>query len=548
MSTILRRPVWSVTVDDEHGDPLTLGAPRMSVGLDSGAVPYGSAQVDVPLVATDTIEALDPRDGVRAVVSIGGDGEAPRLLDLGLSRRVVDHKARTIALVLETDEALLQRYKPLADLYTPYSYQSSIRALVNHVLGVAIPGAALAAGGPDAAIRAITSSVNLVRNPRAKSDLSDWASSNSMSRVASGGPAGCPTYVNVMSASAGTLLVAHSQEGVPIQGGKRYRISVYQNTTAGTPTGIDGVVMNAAGGIVADLPEVSQPAPAGWFRRTIEFVAPATATKVQIRSFTTAAVPAGTSLNTTGWRVSEVTEDPTDTGYYDGDTAPTTDYGYAYSGSTSVRTALASRASDMLVWRAGRSAWEFLEALCAVAGLRLYCDELRVWRLIDPATFTAPTLLSLSPLVSVEGTDTIDASDPQTYCTGVVIRYSWIDPSGQARTAIDSAGVAGQVLTIDLDRAYPGPGIAAAVLARRQGQGRSQDITALATWDANPGQSATISLPGTITQAGRVTSIDWTLPAALMRVGTVGLTDIIPGSIAALGGTIDALPGTIDSL
>ncbi|GAA2951553.1 carbohydrate binding domain-containing protein [Microbacterium schleiferi] len=558
MSTILRRPVWSVTVDDEHGDPLTLGSPDMTVTLDSGAVPYGQADVVVPLISPDTIEVLNPLDGLRAVVQIGAQGGTPRTLDLSLRRRHVDHVARTMRLSLATDEALAQAYKPLADDLTPYVHKASVRAVVAYVLGVVAPGAVLAPSGPDAAVKLLADSVNLCANPRLFSDAAGWqttwtSGSITSNREASGGPADSATYFRAVPAAGttGGYIYRHENE-FPLTPGKEYIFTVWAFAQAGQQVRLEPWIFNAGGTVVQTVAGDTITPGGSWVKTHVRFVASPTAARMRPRLVIVGPAIYST-VGTTLWRVSEYLGDPTDTDPWDAWTADTSDYDYTLSGaagsSTSVRTALTAGASpDALTWRAGVSAWEFLETIVTAAGLRLYCDEARLWHLVDPAVFTAPGLLSLSPLTSVEGSDTITADDADLSCDGVVVLYSWTDTTGIARTATDTAGTPGRVYTLTLNRPYPGPGIAAAILSRRQGQGRTQDVVALARWDAAPGQSATISLPGTITQAGRVTSIEWTLPAALMRVGTVGLTDIIPGSIAALTGTIDDLTGTIDSL
>jgi hypothetical protein len=238
--------------------------------------------------------------------------------------------------------------------------------------------------------------------------------------------------------------------------------------------------------------------------------------------------------------------------FFDGDTADTPNYVYAWEGpqdaSPSTRTAVVERRPELFTWLPGVSAWDFLTPLTAAAGLRLFCDETRGWELIDPATYKVPGRASIAGWNATRGLDRITRDDPNVFCTAVVVRYRWEDSDGQLRTAYDSAGVPGRVLVWEFDRAYPGPGAAAAILARRQGQGRVQEVTAVSDYTLTPGSEVAITLPGTIEQLGRVTRVSWSLTGGLMDVSTGGLLDLLPGSIAALAGTIDALPGTIDAL
>jgi hypothetical protein len=85
------------------------------------------------------------------------------------------------------------------------------------------------------------------------------------------------------------------------------------------------------------------------------------------------------------------------------------------------------------------------------------------------------------------------------------------------------------------------------MLARRTGSGRTQDVTAITRWDATPGMTASLNLPGAPETFGRLAAVRF-IRDGYMELGMSGLIDIVPGSIAALVGTIDALVGTIDSL
>jgi hypothetical protein len=117
------------------------------------------------------------------------------------------------------------------------------------------------------------------------------------------------------------------------------------------------------------------------------------------------------------------------------------------------------------------------------------------------------------------------------------------------RTALDTAGTPGKVVVRNYTRPYPGPGTAAAILTRRNGTGRTQDVTGIARWDATPGQGVSVRLPDANEQRGRVDSVEWLVDdTGLMTIGTRELIEIYPGTIDALVGTIDALVGTINDL
>lgn len=198
--------------------------------------------------------------------------------------------------------------------------------------------------------------------------------------------------------------------------------------------------------------------------------------------------------------------------------------------SVSTRAPSVERSPDLFEWMPGVSGWDFLAPLTTPAGFRLFCDELRAWRLVDPATYTVPGHLVLSGFSLVTAADTISREDEEVFATGVVVRYHWQDAAGQ-QDVYDSAGTPERVATIDYDRPYPGPGAAAAILARRNGTGRTQSVSGPAVWSATPGMTANVNLPDAVSQQGKVAAITWNLDdTALMTVDTRGLIDIPPGS------------------
>ena len=522
-----------------------------TVTLDDTTAPHVTATIGVRIPDLATMAALDPRASVRVRIEVEAAfpfASQVRSFDLGLRTRTVSHRAGTMTLDLASDEAIIDDWAPHSDDWAPYMYQNSVRSLVDFVLDMASAGA-LAPGGPDAPIRALTAAVNVVRNPRARTDLADWSSSASVSRSSTGGPAGAPTYVNVQASTTAQLLVNYSADGVPIQAGKRYLVSVWQNTNAGVSTAIDGLVMNAAGATLLDIPETAKIAPAGWHRRRVYFTAPPGATKVQLRSFTTVPVAAGTSLNTTGWRVTEATPDETDDAYFDGDTTDTTEYGYAYVGATSVRTPLIDRAPDLLTWRSGVSGLEFLAPILQSLGLRLVCDEQRVWTLRDD-TYTAPGTLNVTHgLNLIDGEDTLTREERNAFDAAVAV-YTWRDHNGVQQVRYDSFWLAHpytQLRTFERDTPYPGPGFAEYAVRRVQSRGREVTVTTVADWDTTSEQYSQYTLPGAPVQVGKTSRVVFDLDADEMTV-TSRTADTVPGAIDLLTGTINDLTGTINDL
>lgn len=525
-----------------------------SITVDGNGAPYINADLNIPLPATAVLGLLDPRQAKRGILAVEQStafGKVTRSFNLGLRRRRINHRAATCTLTLASDEALLQDYAPLEDDTTPYLHQASVRALVNYVLGKAIPGVSLAAQTTqDPPVWAAINSTNLVANPRARLDLTGWTAvpGLALSRVGSGGPSYAPSFISAQASSASQLL--YQFNGVRIQAGVTYTISLDQNAYNGTSIGFDGAIRDSDGtAVIAWLPMTTAVAGSGWTRRSITFTAPPNAATLDVRSFTTGTVPAGNPLNTTALRVSETTDDFTDTAPLDGSMAATDIYAYSYSGDTSVRTARLERAADLHTWRAGVSAFDFLAPILRMLGLRLVCDETRAWTL-RTMDYVATGSLSIR-----HGVNLIDADDDMDrsgdlICDAAVVRYRWRDNTGAQREAIDKYSLTatpGKVRTIERDTPYPGPGYAQNVVRMAQMRGRSVTARAVSNWSTRPDQDTEFTLTGAPIQVGRVDQVTFELDTDEMTV-TSRTTETLPGAITFLTGVIDNLPGVIDAL
>lgn len=351
------------------------------------------------------------------------------------------------------------------------------------------------------------------------------------------------------TASGTTASFCNIASGFTVQPGRVYKVIGEFGSSVSRGVGFMVRWLNADGGIVKDvLTATVATSTSAWTRLAASVTAPRTAVKANVYAVS--------QTNTSGqfhylsrlmWYEGVET-----IAYFDGGTSSPATYTYqwedAANASPSTRIPVVDRDPDLYTWPAGTSAWDFLEPIVASANLRLFCDEQRVWRLIDPDLYAIPNVVTVTPTLATEGTDTITVEDPEVYCTGVAVVYSWTNALGIAKTRTDSAGVAGLVLRVSINRPWPGAGVAAWMLARRTGQGRQQDVTAYTDLFASPAMQVSISLPGTSDQIGALESVTWGLSDGLMELKTRALTDLIPGSIDALTGTIDELVGTIASL
>jgi hypothetical protein len=235
-------------------------------------------------------------------------------------------------------------------------------------------------------------------------------------------------------------------------------------------------------------------------------------------------------------------------GSFGADSAYTYAWAGVTNGSSSSRTALLERPPDLYVWKPGTTAWDFLEPLTSSVGLRLFCDEQRVWRLIDPSVYGVKGFVSIAPTNAVTGVDVISRDDAEVYASGVVVRYGWEDANGIPQIRYDVAGTPEKVVVVDYARPYPGPGAAAQILKRRNGTGRLQAVTAVVQWPATPGQEASITLPEAPQQKGKITVVSFDLgDDATMDVTTRGLIDIPDGSWAAATAKWNTVTGTWDT-
>lgn len=181
---------------------------------------------------------------------------------------------------------------------------------------------------------------------------------------------------------------------------------------------------------------------------------------------------------------------------------------------------------DAHTWAPGVPAWDFLTPILQTGGVRLWCDENRVWHL-DRADKVLDTIVDLSHLETItDPTDTISLDG--LWYDAVVITYSWTDAAGTPQTRYDfaqSVPLPQCVLAISYDTAYPGPGAAARILDRSRGRGREFTIRAVSDFTVTPGMRARVTLADTPIQSGFISAVTWSFPADEMTVKTRELSD-----------------------
>lgn len=555
MSVVYVRPAVSATVPGVTEAVTVKGG---QVTLDALTAPYAVADLEVPLVP-DELDDLDPRDNLRVIVTAGDDvAGTSRTFNLGLRERERDPSpdAKSVHLKLASDEALLQDHATLTEDHTPRSHETSLRAVVGYVLGKVIPGAVLEPG-PDADVTAYWAMTNHVTNPRTETTAGFINGANvgtvGIDSASGGYPGAGQNYIYWYSTAAGESYL-YVPTNASAQPGQTWSASARMRADGAGRTGRlimhfrdvnDNLITQAVG------PNVALPVAPGWATLTVSGTAPPGTVRSNLIVLHNATGP----TQAVGADALMLVEGAEMVAPFYGSTPDDAHYWYEWQdvadASASTRTPVLARDPDVFIWKPGVSAWEFLSPLVTSAGMKLFCDELRVWRLIVPSDYSVPGLVSLSGAHNIaEGTDTITRNDPEVFATGVVVKYTWGDATNTVHVAYDVAGTPDKVYLVEYAQAYPGPGAAQAILARRNGSGRTQDVTAIVAWPTTPGQEASISLPGSPLQHGSVSSVQFPLgDEPLMSVGTRGLIDIPAGSWAA--GTPDvtwnSVTGTWDT-
>lgn len=519
------------------------------VSLDSSRWPYVQGSIQIPMPSLATLAALDPRMSPAARIRLSVQATFPwgtqaRTFDLTLRDRSIEHGSARVTLELASDEAILDEFTPLADDTGPLAYQASLRGLVGYVLGKVIPGAVLATGA-DVAVPALADSSNLIRNPRAGVNTGDWAASwtaggLSIFRIASGGPAYAPTYVAYLSNSGVFTNNAEmyiTEAAVSMTAGKQHVLSVSVSAGAGRQIILDAVCFDASGNIVGFIPPVPITGNNAWQRAaTLPFGAYANTAKIRVR-VRAAQLGGSEYVNVTGWRLCEATGDyAADCLYLDGDTADTAQYDYAWAqaahASISTRKRLVNAATpDALTWKAGQSAMSFLSPLVQAAGLRLVCDENRVWTL-RATGFKSDGVLSVRHAVNlVDGSEKISRRD-EDWFDAAVARWRWTDRNGQSQERTDSYALAAsysRVRLFEFTTPYPGPGFAEYAVKRAQGRGREVTVTTVSDWTATAEQDVQIVLDGAATQTGQTISVAFNFDRDEMTINTRTI-DTAPGA------------------
>ncbi|KTR77429.1 hypothetical protein NS234_07435 [Microbacterium oxydans] len=108
------------------------------VTLDASRYPHAQGEVIVNVADPMLLAKLDPRDSRRVVIDVDAvlaDATRNRSFDLGIRVVKPDRAGSKVTITLASDEALLGDFAQLVDDGTPRTYQASLRAVCDYVLG-----------------------------------------------------------------------------------------------------------------------------------------------------------------------------------------------------------------------------------------------------------------------------------------------------------------------------------------------------------------------------------------------------------------------------
>jgi hypothetical protein len=528
----------------EYTATLVVGADEYPLGirrngairLDEGSAPHVQADLDLALPDEALSLLLDPRTSARVHIAAHAEfatSTQDRAFDLCLRRRPIRRGPGAYASVsLASDEALLGDYAPLEDDDTPFGLASSLRDVVDYVLGEAIPGGATLAAAPDndADVTARWPLTNLSVKPRieATTGFRPGVNATGIGLDGSSGAFVGTQYVYWVAGAAGESYIEDT-DPIPVSEGSDFTASIrYRSQLANRTMRLIIHWLTADGTFVDDEvgePIIVQPAPF-WGVAVAQGTVPRNRGISKMRLvYSAEAQTPGEAFGLDGILI---TAGRRLVPYFDGNGSIPADPNYTYAwqnvagASQSTRTPLVERDPDSLTWPVGVNALDFLHPHVQAAGFRLVCDEQRVWTLRDE-TYTAAGSLTIREGVNlIDGEDVIDRDSGLWFDAQATI-YEWDDRDGIRQRRVDAYALNDPpqlVNTITVNAAYPGPGRSEYAVRRAQGRGREVTATVVSDWRTAAEQPVTIRLEDAPTQTGATSRVEFDLSNDRMTVTT----------------------------
>lgn len=510
--------VYSAALLDPTGD-VVLGSVAGEVSLDASRVPHVEASLTVSVSDAMLLEQLDPRDDRRVRLDVSASFVGPgvtraRTFDLGIRSAVPNRAAGTVALRLASDELLLDDYAPLADDVTPRTLESSLRGVCGYVLGKI--GAVLSPGVVDADVTAYWRVTNLLPNPSFEVNLNGWSlgtGAANLARSTGATPVTGSWTAKFDTTSAGSCYLDHAD--ISVRPGTKITFAAYMVATAARPSRVMVRFKDAAGVAIRDVYSPAQTIAAfGWTRiALVGAVPPDGSVRASVHIEYQSDVPGRTVFIDAAM----LYDGDELIAYGDGASPDDAHYTWEWSGaehaSVSTRTPVIEREPAALTWSAGVSGMEFLHPLLLASGLRLVCDEQRVWSLRS-ADYRADGAQTYRHAANITDAEEQLSRDDDAWYDAAVYVYRWSDEHGVEQERVDAFSLAPsptKVLRREVKTPYPGPGRAEHVVRRAQGRGRTVTVSAVSGWDEYTDQLLSVLLEGTPIQTGIINRVVWNL-------------------------------------
>lgn len=542
--SVFRRKVTGTLVDQNGQSYGALTILDASVTLDEGWAPYAQADVVIKIPALAQlarISDLATRSRVLLRVETLGfvyDPTAPstfRTFNLGIVARQVNHREGTVGLSLASDESLLQDYAHvgLTSDMSLRQLQSSVWNMVGYVLNKALGRPLLPVESPYVDFTTYSSARNVWSYKLGKTSyLIPAQAANAFVGTDS---------IGVTPNNTGNESFAFVDPG--LQPGVTYTVSadvslpaVQQGTLS--PRARRIAFITQVGGVYQTTAQSEQiPNTANASKRVrFTFTVPTGAKAQEIRLYSGA--QANGRVNFARIMILEgdgLDEYGDPIGFFDGDTAASTGYSYAWDGdpnvSASTRTPRINRSPEVLIWSPGQTAWDLLKPILEATGLRLWCDEVGNWHLTSstysrPGTVQARASQELYAAIDLVSRTASQTSGVPLYVDAVIVRYTWKDERGNDRERYDVATTPNYVKPYLVERPetpFPGAGAATYLLRRYLLRRRQVPVTRSIEMTTNPGQTVVIQVGDGTTLTGYLDAVTFDLHEDEMTLKTKDL-------------------------
>jgi hypothetical protein len=169
-------------------------------------------------------------------------------------------------------------------------------------------------------------------------------------------------------------------------------------------------------------------------------------------------------------------------------------------------------------------------------GVRIFCDENRVWHIQSPDALKSVTSLKLftgpeSTLLSAETARNRGEGNDDGFKNSAVIKYSWTDGAGNEQVIYGNANVvtgAESVYSIGYMTAYEerdfpttqgnADSAASTLVAGRMSRGQTVSVVAVSAYWLRPGMTVTVQLPIGTQQRYIVTGVNFSSTSGVMSL------------------------------